>query len=168
MNYEFENRVKLKTKCFLRKLWIIKFLMQGSKTMVFYLNTRLQLFCLRLRSWWRKANLLWFNNKSLNIGRKEIEWNFLEYLDCNESNAWIRTKSLMTEPSSANGRSSIETLVGKNLPVVTEKNEFDYRHKSRMIFISFWKFWPQGLWWKDEKKNIFWNRTVLLLKSGFC
>ena len=45
VKYEFENREKLKIEFFLWNFRTIRILMQGRKTMIVYLRTRLQVLC---------------------------------------------------------------------------------------------------------------------------
>ena len=72
--------------------------------------------------------------------KREKQWFFswmLVYKCCPESDARIKTKSLLIESSSTkNGKCSMETLVGGIIPVVPEKYEFDYRKKTIIFNIS--------------------------------
>ena len=57
----------------------------------------------------------------------------MDYLDCHESIAWIKTKTLQQMLSFANEKFSMETFIGQIIPVFTEKYEFDYRDKSLFL-----------------------------------
>ena len=63
------------------------------------------------------------------------KYHFLEFLDCHESAAWIKTRYFLIELSSAKENVSIENVVGEFIPVATEKFEFDNREKSKKISI---------------------------------
>ena len=77
----------------------------------------------------------WLRIKSLNIERKQNKRHFIEYLDCHESDAWIKTIALLVESSSPKEKCSMETLVAGSIPVITEKYEFDYRNKPIILNI---------------------------------
>ena len=125
----------------------------------FQANTRLQLLCFRLRFLWRKPNWWWLRFKILNIERNQIKWRFLESLDCYQSDAWIKTKSLLIESFSTNRKCSMETLVGRIIPVVTEKYEFVCRNKTIKLNNSL-SFWLSRFWWKHHKYWFF-NQNIL-------
>ena len=59
------------------------------------------------------------------IQQDQNKLHFLEYLDCHESDAWIKTKSFLFEMSSTNQKYSMEISVEGIIPVITEKYEFD-------------------------------------------
>ena len=56
VKYDFQNREKSKLKCFLWKIRTIRILMQRRKTMVFYLNTRVEVLFFCLSFWLRKSH----------------------------------------------------------------------------------------------------------------
>ena len=51
----------------------LRILMQERKTMIVYLNTRVQVLCFRLRFWWQTSNWWWLRIKSLNIERNQVK-----------------------------------------------------------------------------------------------
>ena len=53
----------------------------------------------------------------------------------------------------------IDALLKENKPIVTEKNEFDYRDKA-ILLEFFWVFQISGSGWKDLEKQLF-NQTIL-------
>ena len=61
-----------------------------------------------------------------------ILWNIWT-VDCHETDACFKTKGCLIESCSTNGKCSMETLVGGIIPVVTEKSEFDYRKKTKIL-----------------------------------
>ena len=102
VKYEVEYREKLKLEGILWNFRTITIVMQARKTKIFYLSSSLQVPRFRLR-------LSWLRIKSLKIERYEDNYKFLDYLDCHESAAWIKTKTLLFESSSANKTFSMET-----------------------------------------------------------
>ena len=58
------------------------------------------------------------------LSRMKKKYHFLDYLDCHESAAWIKTKQFLIELSSAKVKFWMETFVGQIISVVTEKYEY--------------------------------------------
>ena len=121
------------------------------------------MLCFPLSFWCGKSNRLWLRIKSLKFERHQNKLPFLEYLDCYESDARIKTKSLLIESSSANGTCSIETLVGWIIPALS--NEFDYRNKLIILNISS-TLWLSGLWWKGKK--YWYSKWIILNRCHVC
>ena len=73
VSYTFGFGGEKEIKCFPWKFLTIRILMLERKTMIVQLNTLLQVFCFRLKFWWRKSNCWWLRSKSLKIGRNQKE-----------------------------------------------------------------------------------------------
>ena len=77
----------------------------------------------------------WLRNKTLKSERNQDKQHFWENLDCQESDARMKTKRVLTESSSAKRRLSVETAVGRIKPLGSEKYEFDYRAETKTLNI---------------------------------
>ena len=67
--------------------------MHRKKSLIFELNTRWQVLEFWLKFWWRRLNLKWPGNKSLNFERNQNNLHFLANMDCHESDSRIKTIS---------------------------------------------------------------------------
>ena len=105
-------------------------LMQGTKTMIFWSNIRLQVLCFRLRLWWIILKKWELRNKSLNIGWNQNKEHFLEYLECHESDAWIETKKNVNCINFRTRRIFDGYFVWRNHTYIFWKFGFEYRDKS--------------------------------------
>ena len=120
----------------------------------FYLNIRSQVLYSKLRFWWRKLNWWWLTNKRFKIERNEFNEHFFKNLDCNESAARIKTKGLLTQLSSTNGKFSMEILVEEIITVDFKNNELEYPDRSKILNVSE-IFWRSGLWLRDRETLVF-------------
>ena len=97
---------------------------------------------------------------------KQKKYHFLEHLDCHESDAGIKTKSLSIDYSSTNRRFPIETLVGGFIPVVTEKYDFDYSNISIKLNLFVRKVLTLEIM-MDKTKKVFFQQIFPLKTSSF-
>ena len=117
------------------------------KTIIFQLNTRLRVLCLRLRfcggngtggGWELKV---W---KSSEIKKTVLFAIFGQ----SRIRFMVKTKALLNDSSSTNGGCSLETLVGGIIPVITKK--WVWLSKQIINFTPFLN-WPSGIWSKNQK-----------------
>ena len=86
-------------------------------------------------------------------------------MDCHEAGAWIKTKDLLIESSSANGKCSMITLAGGIIPVVTEKYELDYRDMS--VILNIFHFFPTIAFMMERSQKLVFHSIQPSQKSGF-
>ena len=67
--------------------------------------------------------------------RNQDGQHFLKKLECQESDAGIKTKTLLIESSSANRTFSVQSSVGRIKSVGSGNYDFEYRDKSKTLNI---------------------------------
>ena len=89
----------------------------------------------------------------LEYQHKSIKLLFLEFSDHQNVDARIKAKELSIELSSDTEKLSIEFLMERMKPVITEKYDFDNRDESKLIAL-FEFFWQPGYWCKEQSERL--------------
>ena len=146
MSLNIEKKLKIR---FFWNSRTIRIPMQGKKTMTSYLKVCLHVLCFQLRFWWRKSNWWWLRIKSLNLERNQFKMDSFDNLNFHKSAAWINTRKLLIELSSARGKFLTEILAEEIILVFNEKYELDCPDTSIKLNNS-WKVFDCP----DDKRRI--------------
>ena len=94
----------------------------------------------------------------LNTEINQNYWHFLESSDCQDSDARIKFKISSIQIFSVSEEFSIQTLLQKTKPVVTENHEFEYRDES--ILKAFFRIFEPFWFWRKHQKCWFFDRIL--------